>query len=130
MRAVDTNVIVRLFADDDAVQSATAQHALAAGSIFVAKTVMIEFEWVLRGVYRLPRTAIVTALEAIAATANIELEDATSVRRAIDWFRQGMDFADALHLASSGHATDFMTFDARMRRRAAMMGASPPVVGL
>lgn len=127
MRAVDTNVIVRLFAADDAGQSATAQQRLATDSIYVPKTVMVEFEWVLRGVYAVPKAAIVAALEAIVATANVELEDAASVARAIEWFRQGLDFADALHLASSGHADDFLTFDARLRRRATAMGARPPV---
>ena len=127
MRAVDTNVLVRLFARDDARQLAAARQALATDSIFVPKTVVVEFEWVLRGVYREPRATIATAIETILATANVEVEDATAVARAADWFRRGMDFADALHLASSGHVDSFLTFDAAMRRQAENMGARPPV---
>jgi predicted nucleic-acid-binding protein len=127
MGAVTTNVLVRLFADDDAGQSATARQTLATDAILMPKTVMVEFEWVLRCVYGLPKAAILTALEAIMATSNVELEDAASVARAVDWFRQGLDFADALHLASSGHADDFLTFDVRMRRRVAAMDARPSV---
>ena len=127
MRAVDTNVIVRLFARDDAAQVAAARQALAGDTVFVPKSVMVEFEWILRGVYRQSRATIVSAIETILATANVEVEDAPVVARAVDWFRRGMDFADALHLASSGHADSFVTFDTAMRRRAFAIGVKPPV---
>jgi len=127
MRAVDTNVIVRLFARDDAVQLAAARHAVATDSIFVPKTVVVEFEWVLRGVYGEPRATIASAIETILATTDVEVEDAAAVARAVDWFRRGMDFADALHLASSGHVDVFLTFDAAMRRQAVGMSVKPPV---
>src|SRR5829696_8617601 len=118
MRAVDTNLIVRLFAQDDAEQVRTARQSLAADTVFVPKSVIVEFEWVMRGAYGESRGVIASAIETILATANVEVEDAAAVRRAVDWFRQGMDLADAVHLASSGHADWFDTFDAAMRRRA------------
>ena len=104
-----------------------ARQALAADSVFVPKTVMIEFEWVMRGVYGEPRARIVAAIETILGTTNVEVEDAAAVARAVDWFKRGMDFADALHLASSGHVDSFLTFDVSMRRRAAVIGVRPPV---
>jgi predicted nucleic-acid-binding protein len=128
VHAVDTSVLARLFVRDEAGQTADARRAIAAESIFVPKTVMIELEWVLRSSYGQPRATIVAALEIILATANMEVEDAAAVARAIAWFRRGMDFADALHLASSGHADRFLTFDVSMRRRASSLGARPPVV--
>jgi predicted nucleic-acid-binding protein len=128
MRAVDTNLIVRLFVHDDAEQARAARRALAAESVFVPKSVILEFEWVMRGVYRESKAAIVSAIEAILTTANVEVEDAAAVTRAVDWFRRGMDFADALHLASSGHADSFVTFDAAMRRRARALATSPEVI--
>jgi len=128
MHAVDTNVIVRLFARDNAAQTAAALRALTTDLIFVPKTVVMEFEWVLRGVYGEPRQTILAAMETILATANVEVEDVAAVERAIDWFRHGMDFADALHLASSGHADAFVSFDIAMRRRTAALGIEPPVV--
>lgn len=33
---------------------------------------------------------------------------------ALDWYEQGMDFADALHLASSAKAVGFATFDEKL----------------
>jgi len=127
MRAVDTNVLARLFALDDAGQVAAAQRAIEADSIFVPKTVMIELEWVLRNGYGQSRPTIVTAMAMIMTTANVEVEDAATVEHALDWFKRGMDFADALHLASSSHVEAFMTFDIAMRRRATAMGVRPPV---
>lgn len=127
MRAVDTNVLARLFVRDDAEQTAAARRATADESIFVPKTVVIELEWVLRSSYGQPRATIVAAMENILRTENVEVEDAAAVARAVDWFRRGMDFADALHLASSSHADAFLTFDNPMRRRASMLGVKPPV---
>ena len=128
MRAVDTNVLARLFVMDDAGQLVAARQAMAEDSIFVPKTVMIELEWVLRGGYGQSRTTIAAAIETILATANVEVEDAPAVARAADWFRRGMDFADALHLASSRHADAFVSFDAALRRRASTLGVKPPIV--
>ena len=50
MIAVDTNVVVRLLAQDDPKQAA-ARTLFAAGPIWIAKTVLLETEWELRTVY-------------------------------------------------------------------------------
>lgn len=128
MRAVDTNVLVRLFVNDEPGQTAAARRIAADDLIFVPKTVVVEFEWVLRGVYGQPRAAIASAIEALLRTANVEVEDGATVVRAVGWLRRGMDFADALHLASSSHADAFLTFDVAMRRKASALGAKPPVI--
>lgn len=128
MRAVDTNVVVRVFAEDDPIQTDIAERMLATDSIFLSKTVILEFEWVMRSVYREPATTIAQAIEVMLATANVEVEDRTAVARAVAWFRHGMDFGDALHLASSSHADDFVTFDIALRRRSADLRTHPPVV--
>jgi predicted nucleic-acid-binding protein len=128
MRAVDTNLVVRLFAQDDAEQVGAARRALAADSVFVPKSVIVEFEWVMRGAYGESRAVIASAIQTILDTANVEVEDAPAVLRAVNWFRQGMDFADAVHLASSGHADWFVTFDQALRRRATKLQIKPPVM--
>lgn len=128
MRAVDTNLIVRLFAQDDAEQVGAARRALAADTVFVPKSVLVEFEWVMRGVYEASRASIALAIETILDTANVEVEDAAAVARAVDWFRHGMDLADAVHLASSVHADCFVTFDRTLRRRATKLQAKPVVI--
>lgn len=128
MRAVDTNLVVRLFARDDAKQVDAARRALAADTVFLPKSVIVEFEWVMRGVYEASRASIASALQTILDTANVEVEDAAAVARAVDWFRQGMDLADAVHLASSAHADSFVTFDRTLRRRATKLQARPVVI--
>jgi hypothetical protein len=40
-----------------------------------------------------------------------------------------MDFADALHLAQSGDAERFASFDCRLANRAQALGAKPAVCG-
>jgi predicted nucleic-acid-binding protein len=130
MRAVDTNVLVRLFVNDEPKQTAAARQALAAGPTFVPKTVLLELEWVLRSLYGYASVAIASAIEDLISAPDADIEDETTVRRALGWFRQGIDFADALHLASSGHANAFITFDKAMRRRATTLGAEPTVTAL
>ena len=57
-------------------------------------------------------------LRGVAGLPNVELEDAGAVADALAALERGLDFADALHLASSGGATRFVTFDRRLVRRA------------
>ncbi len=59
-----------------------------------------------------------------AKAANVRVEDATAVFEALRWASSGMDFADALHLASRGDSAEFVTFDANFAKRAAASGAS------
>jgi len=44
--------------------------------------------------------------------------DEPAVARALDWFKGGLDFADALHLASARNATQFATFDRKLAKQA------------
>ncbi|MBJ6724702.1 PIN domain-containing protein [Geomesophilobacter sediminis] len=53
MVAIDTNVAVRLLVNDDPAQTSRAVELFQANDIFIAKSVVLEAEWVLRGVYRL-----------------------------------------------------------------------------
>lgn len=128
MRAVDTNLVLRLIVNDDPAQTAVARRAMAAEPVFIPKTVILELEWVLRSVYQRPPTLIATALAALLNATDIHVEDSATVGRAIDWFRRGLDLADALHLASSSHADGFLTFDSAMRRRATRLEAQPTTI--
>jgi predicted nucleic-acid-binding protein len=128
MHAVDTNVLVRLFVADDAAQVAAARQATSSTTIFVPKSVVVELEWVLRRSYGQSRATIVAVLEALLAAVNFQIEDSTAVVKALEWFRRGMDLADALHLASSAHGQAFLTFDMATRRRASTLGTKPPVI--
>lgn len=118
MTAADTNVLVRIITKDDRAQAARAAAFLAAADlVFVPKTVLLELEWVLRGAYGFARAEIGIALDNLVNLRNVEIEDEDAVARALVWYRDGFDFADALHLASAGLARTFATFDLTLRRR-------------
>ena len=53
MRAVDTDVIVRYLMGDDPEQTEKARGVIGREAVFVPRTVVLEVEWVLRGVYGL-----------------------------------------------------------------------------
>jgi predicted nucleic-acid-binding protein len=120
--AADTNVIVRLLTGDEPQQTAQARRLFETETIFLAKTVLLEAEWVLRRLYRLERLPVNRALEGLLSLANVRAEDEPLLRQALAWNRDGMDFADALHLASSRTATRFATFDLAMIKAATAVG--------
>ena len=126
MHAVDTNVLVRLLTGDDAAQAMRATTLFKKESIFIPKTVLLETEWVLRRLYRLERKAVVGAFRKLSGLGNVELEQPLVAAQALQWCEDGMDFADALHLASSHNASKFATFDAQMKK-ATPPEAKPPV---
>ena len=131
MRALDTNVLARFFIDDadDAQAAKHRPSAVAALSerAFVAVTVLLELEWVMRGFYGLPPTDISRVLRALSSIEHITLEDRSAVLMALDAFDQGLDFADALHMVRSSRASGFATFDQRLAKRAKDLALSPPV---
>lgn len=118
MLAIDTNVIVRLLTNDDRDQARRAAAIFAANEVFIPKTVLLEIEWVLRHTYGLTRPDILRGLSAVLGMQRVLAEDSLEVGAALDLYERGLDFADALHLAASGHAQRFATFDAKFARRA------------
>ena len=118
MHAVDTNVLVRLLTGDDAEQTRRAAALFKDEPIFIAKTVLLETEWVLRRLYGLERAALVSALRKVCGLPNVEIETPLVVTRALQWCEAGMDFADALHLASSRSGAKFATFDVQLKKSA------------
>jgi len=128
MHAVDTNVLVRLLTGDDAAQAKRAAALFKKESIFIPKTVLLETEWVLRRLYRLERVTVVSSFRKLGGLGNVELEQPLVVAQALQWCVDGMDFADALHLASSHSASKFATFDEQMKKNAPT--ESKPVVRL
>ena len=114
MIAADTNVIIRLLTDDEPRQTEQSRRLFETETIFLPKTVLLEAEWVLRRLYRLDPLPVAKALDGLVSLPNVRCEDEAAVRQALDWKREGMDFADALHLASSRTASRFATFDLAM----------------
>lgn len=126
MVAVDTSVVVRLLTQDHPAQAARAVEIFRSGRVFIPKSVLLETEWVLRYSYELGNDAILRALRGVMGLPNVSVEDPTSAVTAMTLFEQGLDFADALHLASSSPADRFVTFDARLAKRA--KGLTPTAV--
>lgn len=90
-------------------------------------TVLLEFEWVLRGFYGLPRPEVCRVLRALASIQHLTVEDRDAVLAAIESFDRGLDFADALHLARSERASGFLSFDQGLAKRAWALALSPTV---
>ena len=114
MLAVDTNVVVRFLTGDEPVQAARARAIFQRETVLLVKTVVLETEWVLRSLYRFDPVRIVDAVTSLVALPNVVCEDIENVVNAIEWVRAGMDFADALHLASARPAGRFATFDRKL----------------
>ena len=128
MRAVDTNILARYYLHDDAAQGRVAAGVLAAGDVFVPKTVILELEWVLRYVADQPGDKVIDCLSHLIALPGITVEHRDQVEEAIGHCRNGIDFTDALHLAASKSCSELLTFDDRgYARRARKLRLRPAV---
>src|SRR2546422_431371 len=74
MRAVDTNVLVRLIARDDAKQVAAAESFVTPGA-WISHLVLVETTWVLTSVYALQPASIATAIEMLLDHATLSVEE-------------------------------------------------------
>lgn len=131
---LDTNVLARYFVDDDA-DAATQRQRDAARRLIesgrplaVAKTVLLEFEWVLRGHYGLGRNDVAGALQYLLALEQVRVEDRDRVTDAVSLMLEGFDFADALHHASYRDCDSVASFDDRRFARRARASALVPRV--
>jgi predicted nucleic-acid-binding protein len=125
VRAIDTNVIIRLLTQDDLEQFHTAKRIVEVGDIFVGTTVILECEWVLRTSYNYGASKIARSLTDLAGLPGVVLEEPFKLAQALDWLEQGLDFADALHLARSQHCDTFISFDRKLAGRAKALGTIP-----
>jgi predicted nucleic-acid-binding protein len=122
MIAVDTNVLVRLLTRDDPKQAAAARSVFANNPIWIAKTVLLETNWVLRSLYGFEESAILEAFTKLLGLRNVQAEDQPSVIAALRLFTSGIDLADAMHLNSRPSGAAFVSFDQSLVRRAMRAG--------
>lgn len=107
MPALDTNVILRYIVEDDPKQTRVAQryieqHIEAGDALFLATSVILETEWVLRSVYKFTRDATIDALVGLLEAREMTFQDEASIERAVHLYREfNIDFADCLHLATA-----------------------------
>jgi predicted nucleic-acid-binding protein len=114
MRAVDTNVLVRLLVRDDAKQTALAESFIAGGA-WVSHLVLAETCWVLASVYDVPRARIARAIEMLTDHEHLALQDPDVVLAALAHFKAKgkVGFSDCLILEvarKAGHSP-LGTFD-------------------
>jgi predicted nucleic-acid-binding protein len=109
---------------DDPAQTARARAAIDRHDVLVLTTVLLETEWVLRTLYGFEPAQLAGALEKFAGLPRVRLEHPEHVARALAWFRAGMDFADALHLAGADSCEAFLTFDGDFIKSARAVGAA------
>jgi predicted nucleic-acid-binding protein len=119
MRAVDTNVLVRLITRDDARQVAAAESFVTAGA-WVGHLVLAETTWVLSTVYDLTPTAIALAVEMLLNHRHLTIQEAEVVAAALEHYRGNprAGFSDCLVLEiarKAGHLP-VGTFDRQLAK--------------
>jgi predicted nucleic-acid-binding protein len=119
MRAVDTNLLVRLVVRDDAEQVNAAEAFVAKGA-WVSHLVLAETLWVLDAVYNRSPAQIAAAIDRLLNHRELTLQDADVVALALDHFRSrpSLGFSDCLVLETarkSGHLP-LGTFDRNLAR--------------
>lgn len=105
MRAVDTNVLVRLVTRDHVRQVAAAEAFVASGA-WVPHVVLVEAVWVLTSVYELGRAAVATAVGMLLDHRDLTIQDADIVEGALQLYRgrTAVSFSDCLVLEVSRRA--------------------------
>lgn len=105
MRAVDTNVLIRLITRDDRRQTAAAESFVSNGA-WVSTLVLMEATWVLTAVYDLTHAEIGTAIEMLLAHRDLTLQDPECVAAALEQYRKrpALGFSDCLILETARKA--------------------------
>ena len=119
MRAIDTNVLVRLITRDDAKQTASAEAFVSRGA-WVSHLVLIETVWVLDSVFDLERAQIALAIEMLLNHRDLVLQDPDVVQAALAHFRKRskVGFSDCMVLEvarKAGHVP-LGTFDRQLSK--------------
>jgi len=134
MIAVDTTVLARFYCDDPDDPEAKRQRLIArrlmieSAAIFVPLTVILEFEWVMRGFYAVETEVFCQTVEHLIGMPHVTVERWEAVKDALDLHKRGLDFADALHWSCSMPCERLVTFDDRkFARRTARLGLAPAV---
>src|SRR5713101_2399536 len=114
MRAVDTNVLVRLITRDHVRQAASAESFIRKGA-WVSLLALTEETWVLAAVYGRSAANLATAIDMLLNHKDLTLQDSDAVAAALDLFRSrpALGFSDCLmpQLAKKAEHLPLGTFD-------------------
>lgn len=118
MIGVDTNLLVRYLAQDDAVQSPVASQIIDGFTLdepgYVSQVVLVETVWVLTRAYRMSRGAIADIVESLLRAREIVVDRAEAGYLALATYRATKaDFSDALiaHGGRLAGCSGTLTFD-------------------
>lgn len=118
MIGLDTNVLIRYFAQDDVEQSTKASQLIESLNEsqqgFITQTVLIETVWVMQRIFQADRKTVTAIIGNMLLVPGFVLENREAVARAVDLFSTtNVDFADCLiaKVAEFYGCTDVMTFD-------------------
>jgi predicted nucleic-acid-binding protein len=125
---IDTNVLVRYIAQDDAAQSAQAtelieQACSAQAPGFIGVVVLVELVWVSESCYGATRAEVVEILRRILSIRQLVVQEAELVWKALRLFESGTaDFSDCVieRTADAAGCTETMTFDQKAAATAGM----------
>jgi predicted nucleic-acid-binding protein len=120
--AVDTNVLIRAVVGDDPAQAKVAAKLLTdAKLIAVALPCLCEFVWVLLRVYGFQAPDVATAIRALVAAANVEV-NRPAVEAGLLALEAGGDFADGV-IAYEGNWLGGETFVSFDKKAVALLNA-------
>ena len=127
MIGIDTNILARFLAQDDAEQGQRADSLLQTLSPqdpgFVSLVSLIELAWVMRSRYRVSRSELIQNLERLLNSPELVIESQQTVAQAIARFGAAKtDFADCL-IERSGHVAGCrhtVTFDENAAKTSGM----------
>lgn len=129
MIAVDTNVVLRFIAADNSIQYRQSYQLFSnKADIYLSDTVLLECASVLQFSYKQTPFQVASVFRKIAGLPNVTIETPDALISALDWHEQGLDFADALHLAKARRLDQFITFDQKFINRAAQIHSGCDVV--
>lgn len=128
MIGLDTNIVVRYIAQDDAIQSPIATQLVESLSSenlgFITLISIVELVWVMQGCYQASKEDTVTILQSLLHTREFMIENAEVVTKALHVYTaSNADFADCLIERSANHAKckRTMTFDSNAAKSVGML---------
>ncbi len=118
MNGLDTNVLIRYLVVDDKAQAVKAKRYIESGTSYVSCIVLSEVVWVLESAYGYEKGAVITMLERLLSTHEVEVEDAGVALAALrDYRRSTAGFTDCLigHRNAAHGCSETGSFDRRAK---------------
>ena len=129
MISVDTNVLVRIFVNDESDRSQiekARQTVKNHNRVYISHIVLVETVWVLKSLYGFPKKQIVETLEHLVNNQAFVLESETLCRDALILYRgTNVSFSDAMILVNSRQkGYSLLTFDKKLVKLDGTTGVS------